>query len=262
MSSPPSSPRTTGTPRIPTIDLRPWLDGDPDARTAIARTVDEALQSAGFSDPQTVLDPALRSRIREAARCLLIFPTEVKQPYAVQVGGLVPLPGCRGQRLLGGYADASRPQGVADLRDARALRGPVDQRGVVRASKRAAHRGPELRKLCEEYLAGMVGWRTTCWPCWVRPSVWSRTSSPATWATRRTASTSTGTRGRRSSASPSPASSVSAPTPTSAPSPSSDRQAGKGGLQVYTDEGGWEDAPFDPAAFTINIGDLMARWTG
>ena len=41
-----------------------------------------------------------------------------------------------------------------------------------------------------------------------------------------------------------------------------DRQAGVGGLQVYTSKGEWEDAPFDPAAFTINIGDLMARWTG
>jgi isopenicillin N synthase-like dioxygenase len=41
-----------------------------------------------------------------------------------------------------------------------------------------------------------------------------------------------------------------------------DREAGVGGLQVYTSEGDWEDAPFDPAAFTINIGDLMARWTG
>ncbi|WP_392876851.1 2OG-Fe(II) oxygenase family protein [Streptomyces sp. LN499] len=41
-----------------------------------------------------------------------------------------------------------------------------------------------------------------------------------------------------------------------------DRQTGKGGLQVFTDDNGWEDAPYDPEAFTINIGDLMARWTG
>jgi isopenicillin N synthase-like dioxygenase len=31
---------------------------------------------------------------------------------------------------------------------------------------------------------------------------------------------------------------------------------------VYTADGEWVDAPFDPDAFTINIGDLMARWTG
>jgi isopenicillin N synthase-like dioxygenase len=40
-----------------------------------------------------------------------------------------------------------------------------------------------------------------------------------------------------------------------------DREAGSGGLQVFTDERGWEDAPYDPDAFTINIGDLMARWS-
>lgn len=45
-----------------------------------------------------------------------------------------------------------------------------------------------------------------------------------------------------------------------------DRQQGKGGLQVWTDPAdggeGWQDAPYDPAALTVNIGDLMARWTG
>ncbi|GAA3374058.1 hypothetical protein GCM10020367_36450 [Streptomyces sannanensis] len=36
------------------------------------------------------------------------------------------------------------------------------------------------------------------------------------------------------------------------------RVGGRGGLQ----DGGWEDAPYDPDAFTINIGDLTARWAG
>ncbi len=42
-----------------------------------------------------------------------------------------------------------------------------------------------------------------------------------------------------------------------------DRQPGAGGLQVYTDEGGWEDAPYDPPdAVTVNIGDLLEYWSG
>jgi isopenicillin N synthase-like dioxygenase len=41
-----------------------------------------------------------------------------------------------------------------------------------------------------------------------------------------------------------------------------DRQAGRGGLQVFTDDGGWEDAPFEEGTLTVNIGDLLARWTG
>jgi isopenicillin N synthase-like dioxygenase len=41
-----------------------------------------------------------------------------------------------------------------------------------------------------------------------------------------------------------------------------DREPGRGGLQVWTESGGWEDAPFEPGAFTINTGDLLARWSG
>ena len=41
-----------------------------------------------------------------------------------------------------------------------------------------------------------------------------------------------------------------------------DREPGRGGLQVWTEEDGWQDAPYDPGAFTINTGDLLARWSG
>lgn len=75
-------------PRIPTIDLRPWLDGGPEARARIARTVDEALQSAGFLlVTGHGVDPSLRTRIREAARAFFVLPVEAKQVYEVKVGG-------------------------------------------------------------------------------------------------------------------------------------------------------------------------------
>ena len=41
-----------------------------------------------------------------------------------------------------------------------------------------------------------------------------------------------------------------------------DRQPGVGGLQVFTLDGEWIDAPYVPDALTVNIGDLLARWTG
>jgi isopenicillin N synthase-like dioxygenase len=41
-----------------------------------------------------------------------------------------------------------------------------------------------------------------------------------------------------------------------------DRERAVSGLQIQTAEGEWVDAPYVPGALTVNIGDLMARWTG
>jgi len=41
-----------------------------------------------------------------------------------------------------------------------------------------------------------------------------------------------------------------------------DREPGAGGLQVYSDDDDWSDAPYDPDALTVNIGDLLEYWSG
>jgi isopenicillin N synthase-like dioxygenase len=75
-------------PRIPTIDLRPWLDGAPDARARTARTVDDALRSAGFLlVTGHGVTASLRARIRAAARTFFVLPAEIKEKYAARVGG-------------------------------------------------------------------------------------------------------------------------------------------------------------------------------
>lgn len=66
--------------RIPTIDLRPWLDGGTEARASLARTVDRALRTAGFLlVTGHGVDPGLSARIRTAARDFFLLPEEVKR---------------------------------------------------------------------------------------------------------------------------------------------------------------------------------------
>ncbi|MGW1501383.1 isopenicillin N synthase family dioxygenase [Streptomyces mirabilis] len=263
MSSRPSSPRTPGTPRIPTIDLRPWLDGDPDARTVIARTVDEALRSAGFLlVTGHGVDPALRTRIREAARAFFTLPTEVKQPYAVQVGGRGWLgPGAEAN----GYSEGT--QTPPDLKESLtfATHEPFED-PATNAEWYAPNvwpaEAPELRKLCEEYLAGMGGLENHLLALLgealgLEPDFFTRHMDHPTYGFNINWYPGTEVVGE-----PEPGQFRIGPHTDFGTVTILDRQAGKGGLQVYTDEGGWEDAPFDPAAFTINIGDLMARWTG
>ena len=73
---------------VPVIDLTPWLSGDQAARAAVAARVDAALQSVGFFLVQGHGVPGeLCARVRAGARAFFALPREVKQRYAVTVGG-------------------------------------------------------------------------------------------------------------------------------------------------------------------------------
>jgi isopenicillin N synthase-like dioxygenase len=250
-------------PRIPTVDLGPWLSGDPAARKEIARTVDEALQTAGFLlVTGHGVDPDLRSGIREAARAFFRLPAEVKQPYSARVGGRGWLgPGAEAN----GYSEGT--QTPPDLKESLtfATHEPFedpDTNAEWYAPNIWPAEAPELRKLCEEYLARMADLENHLLALLgealgLEPDFFTRHMAHPTYGFNINWYPGTEIIGE-----PQEGQFRIGPHTDFGTVTILDRQAGKGGLQVYTDEGGWEDAPFEPGAFTINIGDLMARWTG
>jgi len=262
-SSKPTSAAAPAGPRIPTVDLRPWLSGDADTRAAIARTVDEALQTAGFLlVTGHGVDPALRAGVREAARAFFALPAEVKERYAVKVGGRGWLgPGAEAN----GYSEGTETP--PDLKESLsfATHEPFDD-PIVNAEWYAPNvwpaEAPELRALCEEYLDRMGELEKELLTLLgdalgLESDFFSRNMDHPTYGFNINWYPGIEVVGE-----PEPGQFRIGPHTDFGTVTILDRQAGKGGLQVYTDEGGWEDAPFDPAAFTINIGDLMARWTG
>jgi isopenicillin N synthase-like dioxygenase len=244
---------------IPTIDLTAWRSGDP----MIGPTVDDGLQRAGFLlATGHGVDDALRAEVRAAARRFFALPAEVKQMYAVRIGG-------RGWLAPGVEANGN-VEGVEtppDLKESFAV-GPetptgdpeVDavwfppnvwpaevpelQAAVGRYVEAMTAVSRELLELCADAL-GLPRATLTALaenPTWTfninRYPPLTEVGEPAPGQFRIGAHTDFGT--------------VTV----------LDREPGAGGLQVDVDGAGWADAPYDPAAFTVNIGDLLAHWTG
>ncbi|MFD8723379.1 isopenicillin N synthase family dioxygenase [Streptomyces sp. NPDC059629] len=250
-------------PRIPTVDLRPWLDGDEDGRREIARTVDAALRTAGFLlVTGHGVEDGLRNAVREAARAFFALPAEVKAAYEVKVGGR----GWLGPKAeANGYSEGTETP--PDLKESLtfATHEPFDD-PAVNAEWYAPNvwpaQVPELRTLCAEYLERMAALEKELlsllgYALGLEPDFFSRHMDHPTYGFNINWYPGTEVIGEAE-----PGQFRIGPHTDFGTVTILDRQVGKGGLQVYTDEGGWEDAPFDPAAFTINIGDLMARWTG
>jgi isopenicillin N synthase-like dioxygenase len=248
---------------IPLVDLKPWFHGSHADRARVAAEIDRALQVSGFLlvTGHGVPDD-LRSRTRAAARRFFGMPTDVKQPYAVPVGGRGWLP--PGVEANGYSEGTETPPDLKESYSVGSDAAPneADPDGFWHPVNVWPAEVAELEPVASDYMARMrvlsdelltifavaLGLATDHFTEHTRNPKYTlninryppmnEVGAPQAGQFRIGPHTDFGT--------------VTV----------LDREAGVGGLQVYSPDGEWEDAPYDPAAFTVNIGDMMARWTG
>ncbi len=248
---------------VPSIDLTPWFSGDAHARAGIARQVDAALRDVGFMLVTGHGVPrALRDEVRASARDFFSLPVETKQRYAVTVGGRGWLPpGVEAN----GYAEgtetppdlkesfavgADEPTGIRDVDDywfapnVYPVEVPGLQQSVVRYLRHMRELADELLVLCAAALE-------------LAPEFFTRHTGHATHTMNINWYPPVSVAGE-----PEPGQFRIGPHTDFGTVTVLDREPGRGGLQVWSERAGWEDAPYDPDAFTINTGDLLARWSG
>ena len=253
-------PRSTS---VPIVDLEPWFYGEADDRAQVAAAVDRALQDVGFLlVTGHGVSHATRDAVRSAARAFFALPTAVKAEYAVTVGGRGWLPpGVEANGYAEGTATppdlkesfavgADRRTGNPEV-DAYWFRPnvyPVEvpdlRRQLVPYLATMRELADDLLRLCatalglvDDHFTRHTGHATHTLNVNRYPPV-QVTGTPLDGQYRIGPHTDFGT--------------VTI----------LDREPGRGGLQVWTEHGGWEDAPYHPDALTINTGDLLARWTG
>ncbi|HEY7488519.1 MAG TPA: 2-oxoglutarate and iron-dependent oxygenase domain-containing protein [Streptosporangiaceae bacterium] len=247
---------------VPIIDLTPWFDGSD--RPGVAAQVDKALREIGFLVITGHGVPAnLRDDIRTAAKRFFSLPIADKRPYAVTVGE-------RGWLPPGVEANAYAEEGgesPPDLKETFAVGAdrPIGDPAIDKEwflPNVYPSEVPELAELLAGYLARMRSLGdellvVCATALGLAPDFFTaQTDHPSytmniNWYP--------------------PMSQVGPPEPGQFRiGPHTDfgtvtildRQDGVGGLQVCTLDGEWVNAPYVADSFTINIGDLLARWTG
>ncbi|MFY9930226.1 MAG: 2-oxoglutarate and iron-dependent oxygenase domain-containing protein [Streptosporangiaceae bacterium] len=248
---------------VPVIDLEPWFRGDEQARAAVAAQVDQALQTSGFFLITGHGVPGdLRTEVRAQARAFFALPPQEKRRYAVTVGGRGWLPpGVEAN----GYAEGT--QTPPDLKESFAVGADqptgdpeVDsywfQPNVYPAEV------PGLQPAVTAYLAQMRALAdellVLCAAALELPEdFFTQHTSHATHTMNINWYPPLAIAGE-----PQENQFRIGPHTDFGTVTILDREPGRGGLQIWTKAGGWEDAPFVPGAFTINTGDLLARWSG
>jgi isopenicillin N synthase-like dioxygenase len=250
-------------PAVPVIDLAPWYEGDEAARARIASQVDAALQRVGFFLVTGHGVPAeLRAGVRAEARKFFALPPATKHRYAVTVGGRGWLPpGAEAN----GYAEGTATP--PDLKESYAVgadqtTGDAEVDGFWFQSNVYPAEIPGLEPAVVAYLARMRELAddllVLCAAALgLEQDFFTRHTGHATHTMNVNWYPPIAVAGQ-----PQEGQFRIGPHTDFGTVTILDREPGRGGLQVWTEQDGWQDAPYEPGAFTINTGDLLARWSG
>jgi isopenicillin N synthase-like dioxygenase len=250
---------------FPIIDLSGWWQGTPVGRRHVAAAVDRALRDVGFlllADHR--IPPHLAETARRAGRDFFALPAAVKAAYAVDATAYRGWSGPGTQSNAAAYGIDTPP----DLKETLSV-GPFDfpdddyhrAAGAWFAPNRLPADRPDIRD-------GLRGWYNAgaalthellevfAVALGLEPGALQRHCERAVsllsvnWYPPHTVMPPTAGQFRAG-----PHTDYGSLTVV-------DRQPGVAGLQVQDDAGTWHDAPFVPGTLTVNIGDLMALWTG
>ncbi|KAA0083342.1 isopenicillin N synthase family oxygenase [Mycolicibacterium sp. P9-64] len=247
---------------IVTVDLSRWHAGGAEA-DAVAEEVDEGLQRAGFIlVTGHGVDPELAAAVRAASRDFFAEPDAVKQRYSVPVGGHGWIgPGAEANA----YAEGTETP--PDLKESYSLgaetaTGDPDVDRIWFAPNVWPAEVPALQKLVAEYTAAMRKVSDDLLALFAHAlglpeNPWVALADRPTWTMNINHYPPVSVVGE-----PEPGQFRIGPHTDFGTVTVLDREPGAGGLQVYSDAEGWADAPYDPAALTVNIGDLLEYWSG
>lgn len=240
---------------LPTIDIGAWRSGDDDRRAAIATEVDEALRTSGFlMVTNHGVSMTLASAVREQAQRFFALDAEQKSKLQARVGqrGWIP-PGAESN------AYASGEESPPDMKETLKLGYHSDDSPMA---NRWPEEVPTLRATAETYLAEIWQLALSCFDLFndalgLAPGRLRQDASAEESSLNLNWYPSLETVGT-----PRPGQFRIGPHSDFGALTLLDRQVGYGGLQLQSTEGTWVDAPHVEGALTVNVGDLLARWTG
>jgi isopenicillin N synthase-like dioxygenase len=247
---------------IATIDISRWLAGGVGA-DKVAAEVDDGLQHAGFIVVTGHgVDTDLAARVRAASREFFALPNEVKARYSVPVGGHGWIaPGAEANA----YAEGS--ESPPDLKESYSLgaetaTGDEEVDRIWFAPNVWPAEVPSLLHLVSEYTAAMRKLSDDLLALFARAlglpaNPFAALVDRPTWTMNINHYPPVSVVGE-----PEPGQFRIGPHTDFGTVTVLDREPGAGGLQVYSESEGWEDAPWEPGALTINIGDLLEHWSG